>query len=165
VAAAVTVSATASRSDYADASYFQVDRHSIPCGDVDWTGRRPVPVLRVACSPDLGRIAVDPEVRHITDAAVSVLERDLGAKVEQPDFQLPYYEETFGAVIAADTDLTGLRDPRRAVRRHDVAVPAGRAPSGAGLVRDADRRPGSGTRLRGAPGGGVIAAGIPSRWR
>lgn len=85
------------------------DRHSIPCGDVDWTGRRPVPVLRVAYSPDLGRIAVDPEVRSITDAAVSVLERDLGAKVEQPDFQLPYYEATFGAVIAADTDLTGLR--------------------------------------------------------
>jgi hypothetical protein len=109
VAAAVTVSATASRSGYADASYFQVDRHSIPCGDVDWTGRRQVPVLRVAYSPDLGRIAVDPEVRSITDAAVSVLERDLGAEVEQPDFQLPYCEGNFGAVIAADTDLTGLR--------------------------------------------------------
>ncbi|MET8213481.1 amidase family protein [Streptomyces sp. NPDC005373] len=85
------------------------DRHSIPCGDVNWTARQPVPVLRVAYSPDLGRIAVDPEVRHITDAAVSVLERDLGAKIEQPDFRLPHYEETFGAIIAADTDLTGLR--------------------------------------------------------
>lgn len=65
------------------------DRHSIPCGDVNWTARRPVPVLRVAYSPDLGRIALDPEVRHITDAAVSVLERDLGAKIEQPDVRLP----------------------------------------------------------------------------
>ncbi|MFF2508073.1 amidase [Streptomyces sp. NPDC058067] len=85
------------------------DRHSVPGGDVDWTRRRPVSELRVAYSPDLGRIAVDPEVRRITDAAVSVLERDLGAKVEQPDLRLPLFEDTFGAIIAADTDLTGLR--------------------------------------------------------
>ncbi|MEU6661916.1 amidase [Streptomyces sp. NPDC046821] len=85
------------------------DRHTIPAGDIDWTRRRPISELRIAYSPDLGRIAVDPEVRRITEAAVSVLERDLGAKVEQPDLQLPHYEEIFGAIIAADTDLTGLR--------------------------------------------------------
>ncbi|MFI7336625.1 amidase [Streptomyces sp. NPDC050085] len=86
------------------------DRHSIPCADVAWTARRPTGRLRIAYSPDLGRVAVDPEVRRVVDAAARVLERDLGADVDLVDLQLPDYSEAFGAIIAADTDLVGMRE-------------------------------------------------------
>ncbi|MFZ3561048.1 amidase [Streptomyces sp. BH055] len=85
------------------------DRHSIPCADVDWTRRRPAGPLRVAYSQDLGRVAVDPEVRRVTDEAARVLEKDLGAEVDRIDLQLPDFSEAFGAIIAAETDLTGMR--------------------------------------------------------
>ncbi|MFC9328753.1 amidase [Kitasatospora sp. NPDC057015] len=91
------------------------DRHSIPCGDVDWqeAARRGaadgVAGLRVAWSPDLGHLAVDPEVRRITRAAVDVLERELGCRVEQvtPDWADP--AAAFQALVVAETDLRGMR--------------------------------------------------------
>ncbi|QNS03174.1 amidase [Streptomyces xanthii] len=86
------------------------DRHSIPCGDVAWTVRRPVGRLRIAYSPDLGHIAVDPEVRRVVENAVRVFERDLGADVELVDLELPDYVEAFGAIVATETDLTGMRE-------------------------------------------------------
>lgn len=88
------------------------DRHSIPCADVDWTtAARPLqgPPPRVAFSADLGYLAVDPEVRRVVDAAVTVLEKDLGWHVETVD---PGWDDpgaAFAALIAADTDLTGMR--------------------------------------------------------
>ncbi|MFJ9125504.1 amidase [Streptomyces sp. NPDC102340] len=85
------------------------DRHSIPCADVDWTRRRPTGPLRIAYSPDLGRVAVDPEVRRVADEAARVFEKDLGAEVDRIDLQLPDYSAAFGAIVAAETDLTGMR--------------------------------------------------------
>ncbi|NLU70383.1 amidase [Streptomyces sp. HNM0574] len=88
------------------------DRHSIPCGDVDWRGRNPLPRLRVAYSPDLGRVAVDPGVRRVTERAVRVLERELGADVEEltgEELGLPDFGEAFRATVAAESDLTGMR--------------------------------------------------------
>ncbi|MBO1332767.1 amidase [Streptomyces sp. VRA16 Mangrove soil] len=85
------------------------DRHSIPCTDVEWTRRRPAGRLRIAYSPDLGRVAVDPEVRRVVDAAAHVFERDLGAAVDLVDLELPDFSEAFGAIVAAETDLTGMR--------------------------------------------------------
>ncbi|MFJ8933122.1 amidase [Streptomyces sp. NPDC102364] len=85
------------------------DRHSIPCADVDWTRRRPTGPLRIAYSPDLGRVAVDPEVRRVADEAARVFEKDLGAEVDRIDLQLPDYSTAFGAIVAAETDLTGMR--------------------------------------------------------
>ncbi|RFC75180.1 amidase family protein [Streptomyces sp. AcE210] len=88
------------------------DRHSIPCGDVDWTA---VPAdggvagLRVAYSADLGYLAVDPEVRRVVGEAVGVLEKDLGCRVEAVDPGWGDPAEAFAALIAADTDLTGMR--------------------------------------------------------
>ncbi|MFI6874279.1 amidase [Streptomyces sp. NPDC050400] len=88
------------------------DRHSVPCADVDWTAAaRPADVtgLRVAYSADLGYLAVDPEVRRVVGDAVRVLERDLGCRVEAADPGWPDPGEAFAALIAADTDLTGMR--------------------------------------------------------
>jgi aspartyl-tRNA(Asn)/glutamyl-tRNA(Gln) amidotransferase subunit A len=85
------------------------DRHSIPCDDVDWTTRRPIGRLRIAYSPDLGRIAVDPEVTRVVADAVSVFEKSLGAHVDLVDPRLPDFITAFGAIVAADTDLTGMR--------------------------------------------------------
>ncbi|WP_405014771.1 amidase [Kitasatospora sp. NBC_01539] len=91
------------------------DRHSIPCGDVDWQDavRRGaadgVAGLRVAWSPDLGYLAVDPEVRRVTGAAVAVLERGLGCRVEEvtPGWDDP--AAAFEALVVAETDLRGMR--------------------------------------------------------
>ncbi|MFJ8884978.1 amidase [Streptomyces sp. NPDC102402] len=88
------------------------DRHSIPCGDVDWNGaphEAGVQGLRVAYSADLGYLAVDPEVRRVVDAAVGVLERDLGCRVDAVDPGWDDPAEAFAALIAAETDLTGMR--------------------------------------------------------
>lgn len=65
--------------------------------------------LRVAYSPDWGYAAVDPRVRNIVDAAVSVFERDLGCTVEiaHPGWDNPF--EAFWALVVRETDLTGMR--------------------------------------------------------
>ncbi|MEU8484616.1 amidase family protein [Streptomyces sp. NPDC048641] len=88
------------------------DRHSIPCGDVDWTVKQEegdLSGLRVAYSADLGYLAVDPEVRRVVGEAVAVLEKDLGCRVDAVD---PGWDDpagAFAALIAAETDLTGMR--------------------------------------------------------
>ena len=88
------------------------DRHSIPCHDIDWLAAaapRDLRGLRVAYSPDWGYAAVDPEVRRVVDAAAHVFESDLGCVVEQahPGFADPY--AAFWGVVAAESDLKGLR--------------------------------------------------------
>jgi len=86
------------------------DRLSIPSGDVDWLAaiNGDIRGLRVAYSPDFGYLAVDPEVRRVAEDAVGVL-RDLGCKVETvtPDWANP--QATFWGLVAADSDLTGMR--------------------------------------------------------
>ncbi|MCU1645122.1 MAG: putative amidase [Nocardia sp.] len=93
------------------------DRHSIPCGDIDWIGAAragerdgAVAGLRVGYSPDLGYLAVDPEVRAVVDRAVhELLEQQLGCHVETvvPGWSDP--AAAFSALIVAETDLTGMR--------------------------------------------------------
>lgn len=87
------------------------DRHSIPTSDIDWIGalRGSLKGLRVAYSPDWGYAAVDPQVRAIVADAVKVFERDLGCIVEEahPGFDDP--KDTFAALVAQETDLTGMR--------------------------------------------------------
>ncbi|MFG2923774.1 amidase [Streptomyces sp. NPDC048305] len=88
------------------------DRHSIPCDDVDWTngpGDPDLRGLRIAYSADLGYLAVDPEVRRVVGAAVGVLEKDLGCHVDAVDPGWDDPSEAFAALIAAETDLTGMR--------------------------------------------------------
>jgi aspartyl-tRNA(Asn)/glutamyl-tRNA(Gln) amidotransferase subunit A len=87
------------------------DRHSLPAGDIDWLASTDGDVtgLRVAFSPDLGYLAVDPEVREIARRAASVFEKDLGCVVEEadPGWENPF--EDFWGLVIGDTDLAGMR--------------------------------------------------------
>ncbi len=87
------------------------DRHSLPGPEFDWMAclQGELKGLRVAYSPDWGYAAVDPEVRRVVGDAVRVFERELGCTVEEahPGFDDPY--PAFWGVVAAESDLRGLR--------------------------------------------------------
>jgi aspartyl-tRNA(Asn)/glutamyl-tRNA(Gln) amidotransferase subunit A len=88
------------------------DRHSIPAGDVDWrAAAEPGELrgLRVAYSPDLGRVAVDDEVRRVVDSGVGAF-AELGAEVVEDDPHFPDPGAAFAALIALESDLTGMRE-------------------------------------------------------
>ena len=88
------------------------DRYSIPAADFDYVQavQGDIKGLRIAYSEDWGYAAVDPEVRRVVREAVAVFEKDLGCTVEQAN---PGWRSdagaTFWALVAADTDLTGMR--------------------------------------------------------
>ena len=87
------------------------DRYSIPAADYDYVEatKRDIRGLRVAYSEDWGYAAVDPEVRRVVSGAVAVFEKDLGCTVERAD---PGWDDpfaTFWALVAGETDLTGMR--------------------------------------------------------
>ncbi|WP_433672696.1 amidase [Nocardia sp. CA-136227] len=94
------------------------DRHSIPCGDVDWIaaagdgGARPDAMagLRVGFSADFGYLPVDPVVRAVVERAVrEVVAGQLGCRVEpvRPGWSDP--AAAFYALIMAESDLSGMR--------------------------------------------------------
>ncbi len=87
------------------------DRYSIPAADYDYVEatRGDIKGLRIAYSEDWGYAAVDPEVRRVVSEAVAVFEKDLGCTVERAN---PGWDDslgTFWALVAGDTDLTGMR--------------------------------------------------------
>src|SRR3954451_2137116 len=87
-------------------------RHSIPAGDVDWgAGAEPGELRgpRVAYSADLGRVAVDREVARVVEQAVAAF-AELGCEVEAADPDVPDAGASFGALIALESDLTGMRE-------------------------------------------------------
>jgi aspartyl-tRNA(Asn)/glutamyl-tRNA(Gln) amidotransferase subunit A len=94
------------------------DRYSIPAADYDYVEatKGDIKGLRIAYSEDWGYAAVDPEVRRVVSAAVAVFERDLGCTVEHahPGWANPF--PTFWALVAGETDLTGMR---RMMRGHE----------------------------------------------
>lgn len=87
------------------------DRHSLPEPHFDWmeTLQGDLQGLKVAYSPDLGYVPVDPQVREVLGKAVRVFEEDLGCTVEEahPGFEDPY--DAFWGLVALDTDLAGMR--------------------------------------------------------
>jgi aspartyl-tRNA(Asn)/glutamyl-tRNA(Gln) amidotransferase subunit A len=87
------------------------DRYSLPGPEFDWTDAAvgTISGWRVAYSADWGYAAVDPKVRDIVGRAVRVFEQDLGCVVEEanPGWDNPY--EAFWAIVANESDLTGLR--------------------------------------------------------
>jgi len=87
------------------------DRHSIPTSDVDWlmSIRQDVSGLRVAYSPDLGYLPVDPEVRRVVDAAARVFSDQLGCRVEEVDPGITDPRAHVWAMVLNDTDLDGMR--------------------------------------------------------
>ncbi len=87
------------------------DRRTLPKAEFDWMEclQGDLKGLRVAYSADWGYAAVDPEVRQIVGDAVKVFESELGCTVEEAD---PGWDDPYGAfwgLVAAETDLVGMR--------------------------------------------------------
>ena len=99
------------------------DRYSIPAADFDYleATRGDIQGLRVAYSEDWGFAAVDPEVRCIVAEAVAAFERDLGCVVERANPGFGDESGTFWALVAADSDLTGMR---RMMKGHEREMSA-----------------------------------------
>jgi len=90
---------------------YHMDRHSLPNDGMNYMEQiqnTDLKGLKIAYSPDWGYVTVDPAVRKITEKAVKVFEQ-LGCEIEiaHPGFTDPL--PAFGALIARDSDLTGLR--------------------------------------------------------
>ncbi len=98
------------------------DRYSIPAADFDYVEatKGDIRGLRIAYSEDWGYAAVDPEVRRVVSEAVAVFEEDLGCTVERanPGWDNPM--GTFWALVAADTDLVGMRRMMKG-REHEMS--------------------------------------------
>ncbi|MEO6957348.1 MAG: amidase family protein [Antricoccus sp.] len=95
------------------------DRHSIPTDDIEWQDAvhaADLRGLRVAFSPDLGYVSVDPEVAQIVRSAVRVFE-SLGCEVTEanPGWEDP--GDAFPALVAQDSDLRGMRQMATRVGR------------------------------------------------
>jgi aspartyl-tRNA(Asn)/glutamyl-tRNA(Gln) amidotransferase subunit A len=87
------------------------DRYSIPAADFDYVEatKGDIKGLRIAYSEDWGYAAVDPEVRRVVSEAVAAFETDLGCTVERANPGFSDELGTFWTLVAADTDLTGMR--------------------------------------------------------
>ena len=87
------------------------DRRTLPKAEFDWMEclQGDLKGLRVAYSADWGYAAVDPEVREVVGNAVKVFESELGCTIEEenPGWEDPY--EAFWGLVAAETDLVGMR--------------------------------------------------------
>jgi aspartyl-tRNA(Asn)/glutamyl-tRNA(Gln) amidotransferase subunit A len=97
------------------------DWTSLPPEDVDYVDALGggVEGLRVAFSPDLGYVSVQPEVQEAVRAAVRVFE-DMGAKIEQTDpgfqdplefFNLHWYAGAANALRAYGEERREIMDP------------------------------------------------------
>lgn len=92
-----------------------MDRHSIPDEGLDYLNiikNKDIKGLKIAWSPDLGNVAVDPQVRKITEQAVKVFEQ-LGCHIEEANPGFKVTPEEFWTLVARDTDLAGLRKVAR----------------------------------------------------
>jgi aspartyl-tRNA(Asn)/glutamyl-tRNA(Gln) amidotransferase subunit A len=91
------------------------DRFSLPASDERYAEsvEGGVEGWRVAWSPDLGHIPVDPEVLQITEAAARAF-LELGATLEQPDLGLPDPEPLLGTLYPfVQAAAHGARPPEQ----------------------------------------------------
>jgi aspartyl-tRNA(Asn)/glutamyl-tRNA(Gln) amidotransferase subunit A len=98
------------------------DRYSIPAADYDYVEatKGDIKGLRIAYSEDWGYAAVDPDVRRVVSEAVKVFETDLGCTVERADPGWDNPVGIFWALVAADTDLVGMRKLMKG-REHEMS--------------------------------------------
>jgi len=88
------------------------DRWSLPDEGVRWreAAARPLPQgLRVAWTPTWGSQPVDPEVARIAEAAARAFAAEIGAVLEETASPFGDLIEADRAIVAMETDLTGLR--------------------------------------------------------
>eukprot|EP00516_Mucochytrium_quahogii_P011510 CAMPEP_0203783718 /NCGR_PEP_ID=MMETSP0100_2-20121128/72_1 /ASSEMBLY_ACC=CAM_ASM_000210 /TAXON_ID=96639 /ORGANISM=" , Strain NY0313808BC1" /LENGTH=472 /DNA_ID=CAMNT_0050685631 /DNA_START=988 /DNA_END=2406 /DNA_ORIENTATION=+ len=90
------------------------DRHSLPTLGIDWENAAATNIdgLRIAYTVDFGGlVTVDPEVRRVFLQAIGRLKEQLGARVsfQEASPVVPELDKTFGALIARDSDLRGMR--------------------------------------------------------
>lgn len=95
------------------------DRLSIPTCDVDWSATKlnDISGFRIAYSADFGYAAVDPEVREIARRAASVFERELGCRLVEEHPGFANSAAAFDAIVAQETDLSGMRRQLQMDRR------------------------------------------------
>jgi aspartyl-tRNA(Asn)/glutamyl-tRNA(Gln) amidotransferase subunit A len=87
------------------------DRLSLPDDGIDWRARgRPMDrlSLTVAYCPDWQGVAVQPAVRATVERAVAAFEA-LGCTIETIASPIGDIGPTFGALVALETDIAGLR--------------------------------------------------------
>lgn len=88
------------------------DRHSLPLDIADWGefAQRAIKGRRIGYCPTLAGVAVDPEIKALTDVAARVFETELGCVVEEaaPEWGNPLLH--FRALMAMDSDLKGMRE-------------------------------------------------------
>jgi aspartyl-tRNA(Asn)/glutamyl-tRNA(Gln) amidotransferase subunit A len=88
------------------------DRLSLPDEGVRWRDAVDAPFpkgLRVAWCPRWADLPIDPEVLALTGRAARRFESDLGCVVEETDSPVGDLIEVDRAIVALETDLTGLR--------------------------------------------------------
>src|SRR6202022_309311 len=88
------------------------DRHSLPDEGVGWlaaVAEEPPRSLRIAWCPCWAALPLAPEGLAITAAAVERFGRDLGLQIEEAASPIGDMIEANRALIALETDITGLR--------------------------------------------------------
>lgn len=88
------------------------DRHSLPDEGVDWqhaVTRAPRKGLRIAWCPKWADLPVDPAVLAVAEAAALRLADGVGAAIETTTSPFGDIIDADRAIIALDTDMTGLR--------------------------------------------------------
>jgi aspartyl-tRNA(Asn)/glutamyl-tRNA(Gln) amidotransferase subunit A len=87
------------------------DRHSLPREAIDWTDLDAAPLrgVEIAFSADLGFARVDPEIAAIAERAAKALAAELGASLSAATPAIGDTQAVFEALVALDTDRSGLR--------------------------------------------------------
>mmetsp|Transcript_6500 Transcript_6500/g.11393 ORF Transcript_6500/g.11393 Transcript_6500/m.11393 type:complete len:208 (-) Transcript_6500:183-806(-) len=96
-----------------EGTYFR-NRHSLPTLGIDWENAVATNIdeLRIAYTVDFGDlVTVDPEARRVFLQAIGRLKEQLGARVsfQEASPVVPELDKTFGALIARDSDLRGMK--------------------------------------------------------
>jgi aspartyl-tRNA(Asn)/glutamyl-tRNA(Gln) amidotransferase subunit A len=100
------------------------DRLSVPDEGVRWREAaepRQHLGLRVAYIPVWGGLRPEPEIRALIDAAVTRFATDLRCSIDEIDAPVPDVTPAYRAIVALETDLTGLR--RMSAGREDDLTP------------------------------------------
>jgi aspartyl-tRNA(Asn)/glutamyl-tRNA(Gln) amidotransferase subunit A len=88
------------------------DRLSLPDEGVDWLSATETSLprgLRIAWCPRWANLPIDPEVLSLTQAAAHRFALDLACTIETTPFPFGDLIEADRAIIALETDITGLR--------------------------------------------------------